>query len=117
MEFTTLLSLILAVSVAVERAVELIKPLYLKITNNYTKVQRIDCTKTEKTVMTILLGPIICIIAQVGIDLPGVNESNIMQQVLAGLIASMGSNVLHALMSIILAIKSSAESVNSGNTQ
>jgi hypothetical protein len=44
--------------------------------------------------------------------LPGLNESTIVQQLLAGLIASLGSNVLHALMSIVLAIKDSAEGID-----
>jgi hypothetical protein len=116
MDFVTMLGVLLGVSVAVERAAEIIKPLYLKIINNYLKTPRTECTKIEKEIMSILLGPVICIVAQVGIDLPGISEANIIQQILAGLVASLGSNVLHALMSIILAIKNSAETVNTTDT-
>jgi hypothetical protein len=112
MDFITALSIILGAAVASERATELIKPLYLKIKNQYSKTQYAECTKTEKEVMTILVAPLICIVARIGIDLPGLNESTIVQQLLAGLIASLGSNVLHALMSIVLAIKDSAEGID-----
>lgn len=104
-----LLSVLLGISVAVERAIEIVKPLYLQIKVALFRKEYTECSKVEKEVMSILIGPVVCIIAQVGIDLPGVNESAVLQQVLAGLITSLGSNVLHAVLNIIIAIKDAAE--------
>jgi len=111
MDFVTTITSLAFTSIAVERAVTVIKPLYLKIKNAFVKKQSEECTKTEKEILTILVGPAVCIVSGFGIDIPGVNESTLIQQAIAGLIASLGSNVLHALMSIILAIKDSAESI------
>jgi hypothetical protein len=115
MDFVTLSGVILAVAVAVERAAEVIKPLYLQVKNSFTKIKYNECSKIEKEIMSILLGPVICIAAQVGVDLPGINEARIVQQVLAGLAASLGSNFLHTMLSIVLAIKNSAETVKNSS--
>jgi len=117
MDFATMLGIILATAVALERLVEFIKPFYLQIKTYFTGKRASECTTTEKKVMTILLGPVMCIIAQIGIDIPNVNESALIQYILAGLVASMGSNVLHAFLSIILAIKNNAESIRNGSVE
>lgn len=112
MNLLTMLTIVLAVAIAVERVVEIIKPLYLNIKNVFAKNIYTDCSKTEKIIMTILLGPVMCTIAKIGIDIPSVNEAAAIQYILAGLLASMGSNYLHTLLSIIIAIKNGAEGVN-----
>ena len=116
MEFSILLGIILATAIALERLVELIKPFYLQIKKYVLGKVCADCSTTEKKVITILLGPVMCIIAQIGIDIPKVNESALIQYILAGLVASLGSNVLHAFLSIILAIQKNSESIKNPNT-
>jgi hypothetical protein len=111
MDFTTLLGIIVAAAIALERLVEVIKPFYLQIKNYFLGKKYEACSETEKKVMTILLGPVMCIVAQIGIDIPSVNEAALIQYILAGLVASLGSNVLHAMLSIILAIKNNAENI------
>lgn len=111
MDLAAISGVILAAAVAVERAAEVIKPFYLKIKNRFTKVKYTECSKLEKEIMSILLGPAICIAAQVGVDLPSIGESAVLGQVLAGLAASLGSNFLHTVLSIALAIKNGAEIV------
>lgn len=113
MDITTLLGIIVAAAIALERLVEVIKPFYLQIKKYIMGKTYSECTETEKKVMTIILGPIMCIVGQIGIDVPSVNEAALIQYILAGLVASLGSNVLHALLSIILAIKNNAENVKS----
>jgi len=113
MEFSVLLGIICATAVALERLVELIKPFYLQIKSYVTGKASAECSMNEKKVMTILLGPVMCIVGKIGIDIPNVNESAVIQYILAGLVASLGSNVLHALMNIILAIKNNAENIKS----
>lgn len=107
----TALTIILAVAIAVERVIEVIKPLYLQVKNKLFGKEYPECSKTEKIVMTILLGPVMCIIAQVGIDIPKVNEAAVIQYILAGLLASTGSNVIHALLNIVVALKDAAEGI------
>lgn len=109
MYFVDLLPVLLAAAVALERLIEIIKPLCLKIKNVFTKVEYQECGKTEKIIMSILLGPVLCILAQIGIDVPKVNEAAVIQYILAGLIISLGSNFLHVLLSIIVAVKDAAE--------
>lgn len=111
MDFVTVLTIILAVAIAVERVIEVIKPLYLQIKNKLLGKEYQECSKTEKIVMTILLGPVMCIIAQIGIDIPKVNEAAVIQYILAGLVSSMGSNVIHALLNIVVALKDAAEGI------
>ena len=103
----TVLTLVLAAAVAIERVVEVIKPLYLKVKRLFTKRDDIECTKTEKIVISVFAGPILCIVGGVKFDIPEL--SVIAQQVLIGLFASIGSNAIHALLSIVLAFKNGAE--------
>jgi len=103
----SVLANVLAVAIAVERLVEVIKPFYLKAKNAFLKHNDEECTKTEKIIMTVLVGPFICIVGGVGINISGV--SAVGQQVLCGLIASIGSNVIHTLLNIVVAFKDIAE--------
>ena len=117
MEFSVLLGIIVATAIALERLVEVIKPLYLQIKSAvFGKVFK-ECLSEEKKIMTIILGPVMCIVARVGIDIPAVSEAVIIQYILAGLVASLGSNVLHALLSIVLAIKNNAENIKTGTIE
>lgn len=107
MNIESVLTLVLAAAIATERLVEVIKPLYLKVKNYFGKY--IECSKTEKIIMSVLAGPILCIIAGIGIDIPGV--STLVQAILTGLFASIGSNVIHTLLSLVVAFKDAAEGI------
>jgi len=112
MDFAAVSAILLAVAVGLERLIEVVKPLYLQIKNKISKVQYEECSKAEKIIMSIILGPVLCILAQIGIDVPYVNEGALIQYILAGLLASLGSNVLHVVLSIIVAIKDAAEALS-----
>lgn len=109
MSFTDLLSVTASVAVAVERATEVLKPVYLKIKNKVFKKDQTECTKEEKNILSIILGVLICIIMHIGVDIPGINETSVIQQILAGLISSFGSNVLHVALSILTGVKDTTE--------
>jgi hypothetical protein len=117
MDFTSLLGILLAVSIALERLIVFIQPFYLQIKSAILGKRYTDCTPAEKRNMAILLGPVLCILAQIGIDLPQVNEAAIIQYILAGLVASLGSGTLHALYSIVVAIQKNAENLKNGTTE
>lgn len=106
----SVLAIVLAVAIAVERIVEVIKPLYLRAKNAVLKRNDEECTRTEKIIMTVLVGPILCIIGGVGISISGISAT--VQQILCGLIASIGSNVIHTLLNIIVAFKNAAEGLS-----
>lgn len=109
MHFNDLLPILLTAATVLERLIEVVKPLYLKIKNRFSKEEYQECSKTEKIVMSIILGPLLCILAQIGIDIPKMNEAALIQYIFAGLIISLGSNCLHAILSIIIAVKDAAE--------
>jgi hypothetical protein len=116
MDLITILIILLTVAIGIERVLEIIKPLYLEIKNYFGKMKFSECSKMEKIIMSILIGPSMCIISQIGIDIPSVNEAALIQYILAGLIASMGSNFIHTLLSIAVALKDGAESIKTGNS-
>jgi hypothetical protein len=87
----------------------------LQVKGFFTKKIYTECTATEKRNMAILLGPVMCILTKIGIDLPQVNEAAVIQYILAGLVASLGSGTLHALYNIIIAFQKSLEDVKNGN--
>lgn len=107
MDIKSILTVLLAVAIATERLLEVIKPLYLKIKNYFGSYT--ECTKSEKIIMSVVTGPLLCIIAGIGIDIPGV--SHIVQAILTGLFASIGSNVIHSLLSLVVAFKDAAERI------
>lgn len=108
---TTLLGILLAVSVALERLIVFIQPFYLQIKSVLLARKYTECTAAEKRNMAILLGPVLCVLTKIGIDLPQVNEAAVIQYILAGLVASLGSGTLHSLYSIVVAIQKNAESL------
>jgi Na+-translocating ferredoxin:NAD+ oxidoreductase RnfA subunit len=105
----SVLALILAVAIAIERIVEIIKPVYLKAKNAVLKKQYPECTRTEKIIMSVITGPAICLALGLTADVPGIPAAA--QSILLGLIASVGSNVIHTLISTITAIKDATESL------
>jgi hypothetical protein len=115
MDITALLGVLLAVSIALERLVVFIQPFYLQLKGFIFGKKYPECTPAEKRNMAILLGPVLCILAQIGIDLPMVNEAAIIQYILAGLVASLGSSTLHSLYSIVVAVQKNAESLKNGS--
>jgi len=115
MDLASLLGILLAVSIGLERLIEFIKPFYLQIKTVVLGKKYPECTAAEKRNLAILLGPVLCILAQIGIDLPQMNEAAIIQYILAGLVASLGSGTLHALYSIVIAIQKNAENLKNGN--
>ncbi len=115
MDFVVLLGILLAVSIALERLIVFIQPFYLQIKSIILGRVYKECSSAEKRNMAILLGPVLCILARIGIDLPQINEAAIIQYMLAGLVASLGSGTLHALYSIVVAIQKNAESLRNGS--
>lgn len=112
------LSTILAVSIAIERLVELVKPLYIKAKNCITKRHDIEPTQTEKIVITIIIGPVVALVAgALGVQevSPFANVSPIAQQILIGFIASFGSNVIHPIIGLVAAFKDAAEGLKNKN--
>jgi hypothetical protein len=115
MSIIDLFTVISAAAVTSERVVEIFKPVYLKFKNKAMKARLKDCTKLEKITMSMFFSILICILAQIGIDIPVINESHIVQQIFAGLVASYGSNVLHILLSILTIVKNNREVINGRN--
>jgi hypothetical protein len=114
MDIAALLGILLAVSIVLERLIVFIQPFYLQIKGVILGKKYRECTPAEKRNMAILLGPVLCILTQIGIDLPMVNEAAIIQYILAGLVASLGSGTLHAIYNIIVAIQKNAENLKNG---
>ena len=115
----TILGTILAIAIAVERLTEIIKPLYLKAKNFFTKKTDTDLIKEEKIAMSIVVGVALSIVA----SLLGVKEvspfeglSPIVQAAVVGLFASFGSNVIHPIIGLVAAFKDAAEGLKKPNT-
>jgi len=117
MDLVSLLGVLLAVSIGLERLVEFIKPFYLQIKAVIFAKKYYECTAAEKRNMAILLGPVLCILSRIGIDLPQINEAAVIQYILAGLVASLGSSTLHAVYNIVLAIQKNAENLKNGTAE
>jgi len=113
MDIVTILGIIAGVSTSVERLAEVIKPLYLKAKSALLKKTFDECSGFEKEAITMLLGPILCISLSINIGISVINP--IMAQIFVGLLASLGSNVIHAIMSIVVAIKDNTECVKNPN--
>lgn len=109
---------ILAVAIAVERLVELVKPLYLQAKNTLLQKKSTELLATEKIVITIILGPMLAVVGgALGVRevSPLVGISPIAQQIIIGLLASFGSNVIHPLIGLVVAIKNAAEGLKDKN--
>jgi hypothetical protein len=108
MDFVGILTSLLIIAGRVEVVAELVKPPYLQLKNIILLIQKkpaaIECSKYEKRIITIILSLTICIIGKYGVDMQAWNEPLMIQYITAGVIASLGSNVLHILLSIAVSI-------------
>jgi hypothetical protein len=112
MNITNILNQTAAVAVVAERITEILKPSYLSLKNKIFKKEQSECTKLEKIAMTILFSVLICVLTGIGIDIPGISEKKILQEILAGLVSSFGSNILHMLLSVLTGVKNVIEASN-----
>jgi hypothetical protein len=115
MDFVGILTSLLIIAGLVEAVAEIIKPPYLQLKNIVLAVQSkplaTECSKYEKRVITVVLSLTICIVGKYGINMAAWDEPLIVQYITAGVIASLGSNVLHLLLSIAISIKDAIEKV------
>ena len=109
MNIKELTGILVSIAAAVERTTEIIKPIYIKVKSILLKMEFTECTNLEKKIISIIISIIFCIFLKVYIDIPGVNEPVIVQPILAGLVSSLGSNVLHTLLTILTGIKDGTE--------
>lgn len=106
-----LLTLLLASAIVVERVSEVIKPIYLNLKELFYKQKFLECTPKEKVIISILVGCIVCIVGKIGLGIsPDMLNINF-QYVFTGLMTSLGSNIIHSLLSIVIALKNGAESI------
>lgn len=101
---------LLGVSIAVERTSEIIKGVYQQIRNRILKKDKTEeITKIEKEIISLVIGIFTCISIGYGVDIPAVDEPRLVQYLIAGSIAALGSNVIHATISLLIAIKNNIE--------
>jgi LytS/YehU family sensor histidine kinase len=112
MNITDMLNLTASVAVIVERITEILKPAYLAAKNKIFKKVQSECTKPEKITITIILSIFICISMGIGVDIPGITKTRFLQEILAGLISSFGSNLLHIILTILTGMKDTIEASN-----
>jgi hypothetical protein len=112
MDITDILNQTASIAIIVERITEILKPAYLSIKNKIFKKAQSECTKPEKITITIILSIILCISLGIGVDIPGITKTSLMQEILAGLISSFGSNILHIVLTILTGLKDTVESRN-----
>lgn len=112
MNITDMLGQTASVAVAAERATEVLKPIYLSVKNKIFKKDQTECTKLEKITMTILLCNLICIVMGISLGIPGIPNASILQNILAGLVSSFGSNILHIVINILSGVQVSVETRN-----
>ncbi len=116
MDFGSILGMASGLSLAIERAMEAVKIGYLKIKNViFPKLNYTEITVNEKIILTI--GTSIAAIFIGGsalvLPIPGVLSLPLwLQQVITGLIISMGSGILHTAFVIFKSIKDNIESAS-----
>lgn len=103
----SILAIVLAVALSTERFVEVLKPIYLKVKKLIIKEEYIEIDKTEKIIMSIVVGVAISLFSGVNVGITYLPIYT--QQVLIGLVASLGSNVIHTLINLLVAFKESTE--------
>jgi len=114
MNITDILNQTVSIAVIVERITEILKPAYLAAKNKIFKKEQVECTKPEKITITIILSIFICISMGIGIDIPGITKTSLLQEILAGLISSFGSNILHIFLTILTGVK---DTIETGSTR
>jgi hypothetical protein len=105
----TILGILVLLAASVERLAEVVKPLYLKIKKLITKKEYAECDKSEKYIISIVIGVILGLVSGVNLGIAGVPIT--VQQIGAGLIASLGSNFIHTLVTLFTAFKDQAETI------
>lgn len=121
MDFGEILGMASALSLAIERSMEVVKIGYLKIKKYiFPKAACEDVTPNEKIILTIATSIAAVFIAgeSVVLQIPGVIILPLpLQQVITGLVISVGSGVLHTLYGMFIAIKNNIETSQNGDTQ
>jgi hypothetical protein len=120
MDFGTILGMASALSLAVERSMEVVKIGYLKIKGIiFPKSSCANLTANEKIILTIatsIIG-VFLVGASVVLPIPGVTKLPMfMQQIITGLIISIGSGVLHTLYGMFVAVKNNMEGTQNSDT-
>lgn len=114
MDVGSIIGQALALSLAVERSVEVAKIGYLKIKKSiFPRWSYEEITQNEKVLITVVIS--IALVFMGGpallLQIPGVEILPIwVQSFISGLVISIGSNVFHTLYSIITSIKDNIES-------
>ena len=115
MEFGTMLGMAAGLALAIERSMEAVKIGYLKIKKGlFPKLECEELSSNEKIVLTLAvsIGAIFIGGSAVVLPIPGVILLPMwLQQVVTGLIVSIGSGILHTLYTIIVGIKNNIENV------
>jgi hypothetical protein len=123
MDFVSILESLLILAGLVEAVSEIVKAPYLTAKNAVLvyqgKPKENELSSYEKRVITVILSLAICIGAGFGIDIPAWSEPALLQYIIAGIFASLGSNILHMLLSIAIAVKDAIEKIKEAqnNTQ
>lgn len=121
MDLTGILQSLLILAGLVEAVSEIVKTPYLQLKNvilqAYKKPSATELTKYEKRIISVILSLIICISARFGIDIPAWEEPALLQFIIAGIFASLGSNILHMLLSIAIAVKEAIEKVKQATNE
>ena len=113
MDFGTMLGMASGLSLAVERAMEVVKIGYLKIKKAiFPKMECSELTVNEKVMLTITtsIGAVFIGGQSVILPIPGVVKLPLpFQQIITGLILSIGSGVLHTAYEMFRSIKDNIE--------
>ena len=108
----TTLTTLTTLGVVVERITQVTKPIYMKVKNNMFKTDGKELEPIEKECISIIVGIGLCLISNTGIQLSNVNQY--IQCILAGVISSLGSNILHSVISMLQIIKTNMDSKSEG---
>jgi hypothetical protein len=118
-DFIAIFTSLLLIAGVVEALMEVLKGPYVQIKNIFLVIAKKALAKEmsayEKRFLTLLLGVLICLAAGFGVDIPAWSEPLWFQCILAGILVSLGSNMLHLLLSIAVAIKDAVEKVKQAN--
>lgn len=106
-----MLNTLLVVAMGIERVTEILKKFYIPIYNKIFKTEKVDMSIAEKQFLSLVIGLASCIALEIGIDIPNVNELPIVQQILAGTVASIGSNMIHSILGVVVAIKNNLSNI------
>jgi hypothetical protein len=120
MDFVAILTSLLLIAGIVEALMEVLKGPYLQVKNIFLVLLKRalakEMTGYEKRFLTLIVALIICLSAGFGVDIPAYDEPVWLQCLLAGILVSLGSNMLHLLLSIAVAIKDGIEKIREVNT-